>query len=165
MSSTNTSSTRTCPVCDAPNSNLSLFCAECGASLNTPAEGDTAALDAARPGDDTQQTATFVPSPGRDADRTGSHATPASSPNDRATYTPTWEPTRIEPAKDDPVWTPLDDTVAPVAMPTSPPSMRGFFLGLFAFLLILAVFMLWTWAAILSQDTRNSIQDIFGFIG
>ena len=165
MSSTNTSSTRTCPVCDAPNSNLSLFCAECGASLNTPAEGDTAALDAARPGDDTQQTATFVPSPGRDADRTGSHATPASSPNDRTAYAPTWEPARAEPVTVDQVWSPMDDTVVPVAKPPAAPNMRGFFLGLIALLLMLAVFMAWSWAAILSQDTRNSIQDFFGFIG
>jgi hypothetical protein len=41
--------------------------------------------------------------------------------------------------------------------------LRGFFLGLLATILIMAVFAMWSWSTILDQDARDSIRDFFGF--
>ncbi len=164
MSSTNTASTRTCPVCHAPNSNLSLFCAECGSSLNAPEEGDTAAYRPlpARDTDDSQRTAAFKP---------GSYTDDASNSTRVATDPPTtgftsmWDDTSAAPAASPPGWTPVDVTFQPDPPAAGPQGIRGFVLGTIAVLLVLAVFLLWTWAAILDGETRNSIRDLFGFIG
>jgi hypothetical protein len=43
--------------------------------------------------------------------------------------------------------------------------MRGFYLGLVAVLLILAILLAWGWASVLDQSARDSISDLFGFIG
>jgi hypothetical protein len=43
--------------------------------------------------------------------------------------------------------------------------MRGFYLGLVAVLLILAILMTWGWATILDDDARSSISGFFDFIG
>jgi len=62
MSTSNPASTRICPVCEAPNSNLSLFCAECGSSLNAPESDDTATYKPVTASDDdAQRTAAFEP--------------------------------------------------------------------------------------------------------
>jgi hypothetical protein len=174
MSSTNAASTRICPVCDAPNSNVSLFCAECGSSLNLPSEGgDTSAYEPVETvnDDDAQQTAVFTPtSRTTESDQATRVTTPAAtsegtSPDSGTRAYPsasTWEPVTTTSA--DRAW-PAETVAVPPAHPAAPGSLRGFFLGLFALLLVLAVLLLWIWAAIFSQDTRNSIQDFFGFIG
>ncbi|MBA3276104.1 MAG: hypothetical protein H0T72_09930 [Chloroflexia bacterium] len=164
MSSTNTASTRTCPVCNAPNSNFSLFCAECGSSLNAPEEGDTAAFRPvpASDTDDSQRTAAFEP---------GSYTDDASNSTRVATdppatgYRSTWEETSAAPTPASPVWSTPDVTFQPDRPATAPQGIRSFVLGTIAVLLVLAVFLLWTWAAILDEETRDSIQDFFGFIG
>jgi len=164
MSSSPTSSTRICPVCDAPNGPQSLFCAECGASLDTPAEGDTAAYEPLPVTDDSQQTTTFVPSrQAQELPPTSPHATPGSSPDNGALGT-AWDAEPSASPATAPAWTQANDAILPIAQ-NRPTSRRGFFLGLLAFLLMLAVFLLWGWASILDQDTRNSISDLFGFIG
>jgi hypothetical protein len=43
--------------------------------------------------------------------------------------------------------------------------MRGFYLGLIAVLLILAILLAWGWASVLDQSARDSISDLFGFLG
>ena len=162
MTSSNTSSTRTCPVCDAPNNSVSLFCSECGASLDTPASSDTSSYLAAD-ADEAQKTAAFVPATSSSSAKPGStpaHATPGSSPDP---IPASWESTRPATPSADRVWSAPDDGVLPLAPVRRPSNNRGFVLGLIARLLVLAIFLLWTWASILSQDTRNSIQDLFGF--
>ncbi len=172
MSSSNVTSSRICPVCDAKNSNLSVFCAECGASLNVPAEGDTAAFEPiASKTDEAQQTASFEPT-------TPGSQFGASSPQETATTLPTvakpdpvtslpstWSAGSSPAVASDQVW-PVQTSGETQADSTEQTlGMRGFFLGLIAALLILAVILAWSWASILDQDTRDSITDFFGFIG
>lgn len=168
MSSTNTASMRKCPVCDAPNSNLSIFCAECGASLNAPESDNTAAYKPIiTSDDDAQQTAAFEP---------GSFTSGTPSPTQSGAdatgdgYRSTWEaPTDVSPtaagAPVAPVWSPTEVTLQSSQTTSAPQGIRGFVLGLLAILLILTVFLLWTWATLLDQGTRDSIRDFFGFIG
>ncbi len=174
MSSTSTASARKCPVCDAPNSNLSLFCAECGASMNAPESDDTAAFQPLandRDEDDAQRTAAFQPEPfardTRDA-RATTDSTRIAPDVPASPFSSTWQPTVGSPTVSpplDPVWSPADGAYASQPTGPAPLGMRGFVLGMLAVLLMLAVFLLWTWATLLDASTRESIQDIFGFIG
>jgi len=163
MSTSNPASTRICPVCEAPNSNLSLFCAECGSSLNAPESDATATYKpvTARD-DDAQRTAAFEP-----------RAFPTQSPAPLRTeddarddgYRSTWEApaTSPEPAPAPaPPWNPANVRFEPSS---EPQGVRGFMLGLVAVLLMLAIFLVWTWATLLDQETRDAIRDFFGFIG
>ncbi len=171
MSSTNTTSTRRCPVCDAPNSNLSVFCAECGASMNAPDSDDTAAYKpiSSGSGNETQDTAAFEPGPFVEEPNNSTRVAAESPPGK---YGSMWQAsnasssTSTSPPVPAPVadWSPADVTLQPHREATTP-GIRGFVLGMIAALLILAVFLLWTWATLLDQGTRNSIQDFFGFIG
>ena len=163
MSSTNTASTRICPVCDARNSNISLFCAECGAALNLPAEGDTSAYEPMSSNlDDAQATAAFTPAASTSKTSVPTISEPATTV---APFPTTWEAPATAKATDA-VWTPADTAMQPVPTPTEPDlGMRGFWLGLIALLLVLAVFFTWSWASILDASTRESIRDFFGFIG
>lgn len=163
MTTANTSSTRICPVCDAPNSSLSLFCAECGASLSVPVEGDTAEYTPVATGDDDPQaTATYTPARTTRATGTGDSATPAANDGGTSQFS-SWSPS---PAAALPWQAEPDANFYPTPSATGAPrSNRGFYLGLLAGLLIVAVFLLWGWAALLDQDSRDSIQDFFGFIG
>lgn len=164
MSATNSASTRICPVCNAPNSNLSLFCAECGSSLNAPESDDTAAYTPLKTSDDdAQRTAAFEP---------GSFTTESPAPPRTESDTPangyrsTWKSPAVTPestpAPAAPTWSAANVRFEPTSKPQS---IRGFVLGLVAVLLILAVFLVWTWAALLDQETRDAIRDFFGFMG
>jgi hypothetical protein len=156
MSAGNSSSSRICPVCDAPNSAFSLFCAECGASLNGAADGETSSFAPVSDRSTSQETSVFTPM-----------TEPASSATTRREPASTVTPISSNTAYAPDVWS-APTPHATQASPTihyEPTSMRGFYLGLLATLLILAVFLLWTWAAILDDSTRDSIQDLFGFIG
>lgn len=168
MSSTTTGSGRKCPVCDAPNSNLSLFCAECGASMNAPESDDTAAyrpIAHDRDEDDAQQTAAFQPEPYAREERDAADPTRVAPAATSSPYGSTWQPTDATVAPIAPVWSPAEGAYAAQTASPAPLGMRGFVLGLLAVLLMLAVFLLWTWATLLDQGTRDSIQDFFGFIG
>lgn len=181
MTSSNASSKRTCPVCGARNSGISLFCAECGSSLNVDVDpaGDTAAIP-------TQPTAPrhtepFSPGSGSTSDtppwrfaddqhadetapyRTSPDAAAGSdtepgrwrrSPNGAATPSP---------AVESPSHTGLPATVALIER--QPPGARGFFLGLIAFFLIAVVIALYGWTAWLSADLRDTISGWFDVIG
>lgn len=164
MSSTNTATTRRCPSCDAPNSNLSLFCAECGASMNAPESGDTAAYKPVPAGDDddAQQTAAFEP--GTFTEDT-THSTRVTVERTSPGYGSTWEAGPAAPPPPAQGWSPAKVTFQPHHAAPAPQGIRGFVLGLIAVLLILTVFLLWTWATLLDQETRDSIQNFFGFIG
>lgn len=164
MSSTNTASTRKCPICDAPNSNFSLFCAECGASMNAPESDDTAAYKPVAKGDDddAQRTAAFEP--GSFAD-TSQDATRVTTEPPTGEYGSMWQAANASPSPPAPVWSPADVTFQTQQEAPAAQGIRGFVLGLIAVLLMLAVFLLWTWATLLDQGTRDSIQDFFGFIG
>lgn len=164
MSSTNTASTRKCPVCDAPNSNFSLFCAECGASMNAPESDDTSAYKPITNGQTNQAQDTAAFEPGSFAD-TSPDATRVTTEPPTGGYGSMWQAANASPSPPAPAWSPADVTFQPQQAGTAPHGIRGFVLGLIAVLLMLAVFLLWTWATLLDQGTRDSIQDFFGFIG
>jgi len=142
-----------CPVCDAPNGPRSVFCAECGSSL-TGTTSYTEELPAAPAERDSQSTSVIsVASPWSTGD-TSSKPVPAAFPSQGPS----------EPLVDH------DETFesanAYLALPRTPTvSRRSFWLGLIAFLLMLIVLVLWIWATILSESSRNSIEDLFGFLG
>lgn len=169
MTSSNAGATRICPVCDATNTSFSLFCAECGASLNGASEsGATAAFTPVRERDDGQQTSVYEPAPrSYDADENSPHnATDASEyANGEREYQPYWESSANPPAASDRVWSPIEATHPPFGIERADHGRRGFVLGSIAVLLVLAILLLWVWAAVLDQDTRDAIRDFFGFIG
>lgn len=121
----NSSTTRICPNCGAANSGRSLFCAECGANLNEPADPN-----ATRP---YEPTTPESPSPSQET----------------AAYRPIWDNTwsgGTGPADDSGInqaagaAPPINATPSPELVPAEPAtSARGFYLGLIAFLIILAV--------------------------
>ena len=162
-------SQRTCPSCGAANNSFSLFCAECGASLEAPEAGDTSAYRPLADEDDGQATAAFTPTattrsaePEPVADAT--QAT-RSAPPVRSTvqpYAPGWD---TEPAAPTASWAETGTEHRTLTIGAQPESMRGFFLGLVAVLLIAIVFGAWIWAGILTDGARDSIRDFFGFIG
>jgi hypothetical protein len=117
---------RICPNCGATNTGRSLFCAECGANLNEPVDPN-----ATRP---------FEPSPSE---------TSAGTAQETEAYRPVWDQTwsgGTETTNATAINQPLDP--APPLPTAAPPdlvpavaatSVRGFYLGLIAFLIILAV--------------------------
>lgn len=172
MNSTNASATRICPVCDAKNSGISLFCAECGASLNLESEStDTSAFEpvsgASR--NDSQQTAVFTPASSSKSEGAPirSTVTPLPEPGRSGanSATSTWSPPVVSPADTSQSWISDTPLAVPVQDSSRPQGIRGFVLGLIAVVLILALFLVWGWASVLSAGTRDSIQDFFSFIG
>ena len=169
--SSNTSQ-RTCPACGAKNSSFSLFCAECGASLEAPDAGDTSTYRPLADEDDGQATAAFTPTatardaepvPGPEASQVTRTAPPVRSTVQP--YAPGWdaEPTpQSAPAQS---WAESSTDHPALTAEAQPESMRGFFLGLVAVLLIGAVLGAWIWAGVLTDGARDSIRDFFGFIG
>jgi hypothetical protein len=93
MTATTAGSIRNCPACNARNTRFSLFCAECGTSLNgETVAGETAAFAPLTGRDDAQQTSAFEPA-SRDygTDAGFADAEPAEqAPADRD-YRPYWE--------------------------------------------------------------------------
>ena len=162
MPSGNTSSSRTCPVCDAPNSTFSLFCSECGATLNGPVPSSSStSYGGESPYSASQDTAAFVPIGGSSQPTVSHHAPPSSALQNPGRTTTSPSTVTGYPGF------PGQDT-APAKLPVpnrERESVRGFFLGLTASVLILAVLLLWVWAAVLDTSTRDSISDLFGFIG
>lgn len=151
MSNAPSSPTRRCPSCSAPNSSYSLFCAECGTALNDEPTGATAALPSASDSStqSTQSTQAFTP-------------VPASWRSDPQTAvdasTRQWSPSAAPPS-----W-PANGTTE-IAAFDEPESMRGFFLGLVALLLIALVIGLFVWTSVISDDSRDTVTGWFDFIG
>jgi len=166
MTSTNAGATRTCPFCNARNTNLSLFCAECGASLNGAADGDTAAYAPLTDRGDAQETSEFEPASRAydPVETTRPNASASSAASTPESASPSYWENPTMPASDR-AWSPIHAEPSSPGYDQGPRGVRGFVLGSIAFLLALAVFLLWTWASLLDQDTRESIQDFFGFIG
>jgi len=138
--------------------------------MNAPDSDDTAAYRPlpARDQDDAQQTAAFEPTAFAHDTVHATRVTTETRPDE---YGSTWQaPTASayssSPAPAPaPVWSPADVTFQAQQASPAPQGIRGFVLGMLAVLLILAVFLVWTWATLLDEGTRDSIQNFFGFIG
>lgn len=183
MPSSSATTSRTCPVCGARNSGVSLFCAECGSSLNAEADrtGDTSAI----PVHPTvaQHTEPYRVARGStsgtqrwSASEDGVQVQDETAPfravsDNRRSSAPTvdrWSAASngggAEVFAADP---PHHDAFSPTVtmVEHQAPSTRGFFLGLLAVLLIAVVIGLYGWAAWLSADLRDTISSWFDFIG
>lgn len=186
MTPSGTSTNRTCPVCGARNSGISLFCAECGSSLNADVDrsGDTAAIPTQSAA--SRHTGTFsTASPASQASsgtsgtqRWSAHKDPRQ--DETAPFQTDSAPTSPPPASNR--WATLSNGAATGAFPSDvrdqddqpvPVTMverqatgaRGFFLGLLAILLIVVVLGLYGWTAWLSADLRDTVSGWFGFTG
>jgi len=155
------SSPRMCPSCGARNSAVSLFCAECGTSLNGGDE-ETSSYSPFAPEPDSQATSAFTPTTSANDDAGATRvAKPVTSTVQP--FAPGWEPDP-EPAATGNGARQSNVVVYAPAAPAQPRGMRGFFLGLLAALLILAVLAAWMWAGIFDAGTRSSISDFFSFL-
>lgn len=185
MSSSSASANRTCPVCGARNSGISLFCAECGSSLNAgiPRSGDTTALPTRSTA--SQHTEPFIPatngSSGRRRGSLGTDQDQDHHPDETAPFRPLTGVTDTTTGSRNP-WSSrvvrsssgatLDDRELPEQVPprivmeeNHDRGVRGFVLGLLAFALIGGVLGLYGWTAWLGPDLRDTISGWFAFIG
>jgi hypothetical protein len=143
-----TSATRTCPECGSPNSGLSLFCSECGASLSAspgPVSGDA----------DGQTTTTF-----RTVDDDVAAHDPYATQSFRVSPATSQQITASGSTSADTTWS--STTPAPAATLRDDLSRRGLVLGWIAALLILLVIAFFAWSSLLDPGTRDSITGIFG---
>jgi len=183
--SSSASTNRTCPVCGARNSGISLFCAECGSTLNAEIarSSDTTAIPTGFAA--SQHTEPFMPASNGSSERQNeglgadqdSHldetapfrpvagvSSPATSPSNP------WSSRPESPGAG--TGAPFDDRDRPgqrpprIVMEQYPDrGARGFVLGLLAFTLIGMVVGLYGWTAWLGPDLRNTISGWFAFIG
>lgn len=141
-----TTPARICPECGARNSGLSLFCAECGASLTNAATEST-------PSDQTTTTFTPVSEPAESDSYETQQFRPQPVANDQQTATDRpaaqagWTESII-PAPG------IDDAREEIGT-------RGMVLGWIATILILLVIAFFAWSSLLGQDTRDSVIGIF----
>lgn len=140
-----TNPARICPECGTRNSGLSLFCAECGASLTSAAP----ATD-----NDTQTTITFRPT--TDSPESDPYSTQQFQPQSTFgnTATSTYSSASYDP----------DDSTSigtASAYRPEPESRRGLVLGWIAAILILLVIAWLVWTSFLDPDTRDSITGLF----
>lgn len=175
MTSSSASTSRTCPVCGARNSGISLFCAECGSSLNTDANldrtGETASIPI--PTSASQHTEPFTVARDETSDGQVWRETRDQRHDDTAPFRPTPVTDRWNTSSNGagtsgvPLDLPeQDDRPIPVAMvERRAVGARGFFLGLLAFLLITVILGLYGWSAWISADLRDTISGWFGGIG
>lgn len=184
MSSSSASANRTCPVCGARNSGISLFCAECGSSLNagTARSGDTTALPtrptASRP---TEPFPATNGSSDRRPVRFGADQDHDHHPDETAAFRPVTgvssPPTSFRTPWSSRVagsstGAALEDRDLPgqgpprIVMEENPDrGARGLVLGLLAFILIGVVLGLYGWTAWLGPDLRDTLSGWFAFIG
>lgn len=132
---------RICPECGTSNSGLSLFCAECGASLTNAVTEDAV---------DSEATATFRPV-SRDAVSPDPYATQEFQPQAAAQNTAAG----VAPAE--PAWS----APASTYRDRREESRRGLVLGWIAGVLILLVIGYLGWTSFLDPDTRDSIIGVF----
>jgi hypothetical protein len=145
-------SSRTCPACGAHNSELSIFCAECGTSLNNGSWDDDGQTQAFQPAAPSPSSSSWS-SPADSEHRTTSGTYPAVPATDDATITraPNVFATSGSGAAVD-SWSSWDRE--------ADRGMRGFVLGTVAWLLILAVFGVYLWSAVLSGGLKSDIRDL-----
>lgn len=172
MSASDTTGHRICPVCGSSNSRLSLFCAECGASLNgtaptpddatpsdpqatqpiqrltsaAPVEEERSPWAPPRNGSD-QSTAAYQPVTTAVVETAPAASATMTSTVESPAITPGWEtPSSAEPA---------------LVMEYDEPeeSLRGFFFGVVATIIILIVAAIYVWTILPNGDLRDSIQE------
>jgi|GEM_PF-3007311 len=160
MSATGSGSMRKCPACGAENSNLSLFCAECGTALNGV---PWAASDDATQGYQPVSTATSHADDRYDAGNGGTAAyrpyvggTGSFEPEGHSTWA---EPVNTGYANGRPD---AGESAPVVSMWEAEVDrgVRGFVLGTLAWLIILAVFVLFLWVGVFSQSFKDDVKDL-----
>ena len=161
MTSTRATSARSCPVCGARNSGLSLFCAECGSALNGSPEFQSSGFGSTAE-TDSQPTQAFTPA-SRDALTADSDH--RQTPRDTA-FSQTRSPTQSTGSYP---WTPggspAPGTPSVVFTSDQQGGNRGFVLGVVAMALIAILLALYVWAGVLSDSARDSINGWFDIIG
>jgi len=177
---------RICPSCGHANSGISLFCAECGAVLNGASmdEGRSGAFDpsltmsaASDPGQ-TQPIRSAAPEQDWTGAPMGASADPgATAPLPKMTppVSSVTPPAPSSPAASDtPAWmAPSGDGAAQPSATLATAgvsfgmaeehhqSMRGFWFGVVAFILILAVLGLYGWSILPDGGFRDTVQGWF----
>jgi hypothetical protein len=157
------STTRVCPACGAKNSDLSLFCAECGTALNGGSWQDDDQTQAFQPAATSGNRWTANTS----SENTGTHDTtepryePPARTDTIAQEAPSFAPITSSYVNDDAVqggtgtvnawsdWQSNDDR-----------GVRGFVLGSLAWIIILAVFVLFLWVSVMSRDFKQDVRDL-----
>lgn len=151
MSLNTASGARICPECGTRNSGLSLFCAECGASLSNARSANTE--------NEEQTITTFRPA------GSGSKSQ-ASSWSDTRDPHETQEFRAQSPMPDAPAgsaaadWDGLRDGGTYTRTPRE--SRRGFVLGIFAAILIALVIAFFLWSTVAEQSFRDAVTGLFG---
>jgi hypothetical protein len=146
-------SSRTCPACGAHNSELSIFCAECGTSLNNGSWEDEGQTQAFQP---VASPPWATPASSERRTPSGTYSAVPASPDDDATRVETPSAFQAGPAGGSGAvvnsWESWDRQADRGA--------RGFVLGTVAWLLILAVFGVYLWSAVLSSGLKSDIRDL-----
>jgi len=170
MSTAEASPKRICQVCGHANSGLSLFCAECGSVLTMNPETGQKTPSAIVRETDIQETQAFSPTPVNPDDERWSAA--ATTGHDSSATAPYLPAARVPAASSD-LGAMETATSAPAisyssaGMDTStnlatedepPESLRGFFFGVVAVILILAVAAVYSWTIIPNGSLRDTIQ-------
>lgn len=141
-----------CPRCGAANKPLSIFCAECGTSL----EGSDTNNDDENVG---QTTVSFTP-----VNDHGAAAPAAWDPPVDTQTTQLFTPQRPEMAATGESaaasWTPNEE-YSTSYMQRPPESRRGFVLGLIAAMLIIIVICFFIWSSVVSESFRDSVIGFF----
>jgi hypothetical protein len=152
---------RTSPACGAQNSNLSLFCAECGTALNGVSwQGGNDATQTYQPVSVAASGNTGEYEPATSASRSHERY-PASHPAD-ADADATWSGSIGTSYANEHG----DDGAAPLVSAWSDDEgrvdrgVRGFVLGSLAWVIILAVFVLLLWVGVFSTGFKNDVRDI-----
>lgn len=154
MVSSHASSSRTCPTCGAHNSELSIFCAECGAGLNGgpwESDGQTEAFQHAVTGSEGSWNTPV--DTGRQSTATGTTSVDDTDDTAHAAETPRYSTFNHGYG--------AGAVVASWSTASEDRGTRGFWLGMLAWLLILAVFCIYLWSAALSSGLREDIRDLF----
>lgn len=205
-SSTSAGAQRICPKCGHANSNISLFCAECGAVLNGAVSEDAPAFQASpmSASNDTQGTqpirtaedewAAMMRDTPDDAGATAPLPKVSAPPESTVTApAPSAAPTYETPGASTTWASAASGASGSASVPTSsagtaeaasavsaypdysttntgvsfgmepelPRSMRGFWLGVFAFVLILVVLGLYGWTILPEGGFRDTVQGWF----
>jgi hypothetical protein len=187
MSASETTGHRICPICGSANSRLSLFCAECGSSLNggsyRPDSSDdsqsdinsTQPLSTIRPesppealspwapnAPDDQATTTYQPvssSASGSASSSASGSIPSWQLSGPTGNAPVTETTSESPAIA-PIWSAASSPDGENVMEYDQPeeSLRGFFFGIVAIILVLAIAAIYAWTILPDGSLRDTIQ-------
>lgn len=151
MSSNAAASTKICPHCGHVNSTRSVFCAECGTSLDE--------LDTDNHPDDSGQTTVSFNPVSTDPDPQATLWGPASDSQATREFTP--QQTDNEPFDNRaaPGWQPEPTNAGYMSYRSE--SRRGFILGIIAIVLIVVIIGFFLWSSVVGEGFRDSITGIF----